>query len=268
MPAAIENLEALDEIGKAIGEKGVGDRIVEPQLYMWSGTKRQILQRHDFYVDQVRQKVFSQFRDIEAQAEAHADSEFDRLQSLPVNSDDCDMSIIAEMANDRGQELYGLLSDLKKQLVLGALAGVYHQWEKDLRDFIERELAHNYKREDLRGIVWHQDINTVFKVLKEFGWNIEITEWFTDLEAFRLIVNVYKHGKGRSLDGLAKQFPHYLKNILDEFGGIWATANRDLDYDWLEVSEEQFEKLSKSLRKFWVDFPERLFLQQNSSTGS
>lgn len=233
---------------------------MKPQLYMWQGVRQHILQRHDFYVEQVRTKVFSQFHDIEGQAEAFANSEYDRLGSLPANCDDIDMSAIAELANDRAQELYGLLSDLNKQLVLGALAGVYHQWDKDLRDFIERELAHNYETDYVRKIVWDPNIGKVFDILDQFGWDVRAKAWFGDLEACRLIVNVYKHGKGRSLDELTRLYPIYLKNILDEFGGIWATANRDPNHEWLEVSDKEFENLVAALRTFWVEFPESLFL--------
>jgi len=48
---------------------------------------------------------------------------------------------------------------------------------------------------------------------------------------------------------LAKLYPTYLKNILDEFGGIWATANRDPNHEWLEISDAQFENLAAALRK-------------------
>jgi hypothetical protein len=43
---------------------------MEPQLYMWSGKRRRIIDRHNFYVEQVRTKVLAQFRNIEAEAEA------------------------------------------------------------------------------------------------------------------------------------------------------------------------------------------------------
>ena len=227
---------------------------------MWKGIKQRILQRHDFYVRQVREKVFVQFKDIESEAEAYTDKEYERIGSMPAASDDIDMSVVAEWANDRGQEYYGLLSDLKKQMVLGALAGIYHQWDKDLREFIERELAHNYEKNHVLKIAWDPNIGNVFDILSQFGWDVRADDWFADIEACRLIVSAYKHGKGRSLDELAKLYPAYLKNVLNEFGSIFATANRSPGHDWLEVSDEQFESLAAALRMFWVEFPERLFL--------
>lgn len=116
---------------------------MELQLYMWSGTRRSLLARHDFYVEQVKARVLSHFEgDLSEEAERYTDEEYERLGSM-YGGEDSDMAAIAETAIERGQEFYGLLSDLKKQTMLGALAGLYHQWDKDLRDFVEQELAHD-----------------------------------------------------------------------------------------------------------------------------
>src|SRR5690349_6591649 len=120
---------------------------MEPQLYMWDGVRESILRRHDFYVKQVKERILSQFEDIEDQAENYFKNEYERLGSLPFH-EDIDMSEIVEWANGRAQEFYGLLHDLKKQMLFGSLAGMYHQWDKELREFFEMELRHNYKQED------------------------------------------------------------------------------------------------------------------------
>jgi hypothetical protein len=165
--------------------------------------------RHDFYVEQVKAKVLSQFGDIESEAERYGNAEYDRLGELP-GDEDSDMAEIAEEAMARAQNFYGLLSDLKKQMILGALAGMYHQWEKDLREFIERELRHNYAPETVAKVAWGANIADVFKVLSDFGWNYSACHFFSRIDACRLIVNVYKHGKGQSLEELARRYPEYL----------------------------------------------------------
>jgi hypothetical protein len=167
---------------------------MELQLYMWSGERRMILERHDFYVAQVKARVFAQFQDLEGEAERYSDAEYDRLGSLP-GDENSDMGAIAEAAIDRGQEFYSLLSDLKKQMLLGALAGLYHQWDKDLRDFVERELSHYFKSEAVMKIAWDPNVGNVFDVLKQFGWDCRVAPFFAKINACRLIVNVYKHGR-------------------------------------------------------------------------
>jgi hypothetical protein len=232
---------------------------VEPQLYMWSGTRRRIIDRHNFYVEQVRSRVLSQFNDIEGDAEQFAEREYDRLASAPAR-EDIDLSDLAEAANDRAQGHYGLLHDLKGQTILGAVAGMYHQWEKDLRNFVERELAHNYKRNDAEELAWSQRTN-MFGLLKEFGWDCSCTLFFSKLNACRLVVNVYKHGKGSSLTKLAESYPEYVRDSYAGSDYKPAFAGNFLDHEWLIVSAVQFDDFAQAIRLFWLEFPERLFLK-------
>ncbi len=223
---------------------------------MWIGTKAHLLERHDFYVAQIKTRVLSQFQDIEGEAERYREMEYERLAELP-GDEDSDMSAIADTAEDRGQDFYGLLADLKKQTILGALAGMYHQWEKDLRLFIERELRHAYEWETVQKIAWDANIGDIFKILEDAGWNVVSLNFFSLIDACRLIVNVYKHGKGTSLTQLSERYPEYLDvpSPLSEF------ARRRLDHDWLSLTDVQFNQIADAMRTFWAAFPERLFLK-------
>lgn len=214
-----------------------------------------IIERHDFYVDQVRRRVLSQFENIEAEAEQFMEDEYARLGASagpPI-----DLSDLADIARERGYDHYALLADLKKQMLLGALAGCYHQWDKELRDFIEHELLHHYRSEDVEKFVWGPDSRTVFQALEEFGWGVTSLSFYADLDAARLVVNVYKHGKGRSAIELCDRYPQYIPNPL---GTKRVFSSTLLDHDWLEISEGQFVVLAAAMRAFWVGFPERLFL--------
>jgi hypothetical protein len=229
------------------------------QLYMWSRTRQKILERHAFYVQQVKERVLSRFQDIEAEAKAHADIEYEHFASLPA-PDDIDMSDLAEAAYDRGLQFYFLLHDLKKQMALGALAGMYHQWEKELREFIERELANDMRRDRAAEIAWGPPVPEVFNILEQFKWNFRRSVFFLPIDACRLIVNVYKHGKGPSLEKLAASYPGYLSDPvpLDQRGSAFTEL---LDHEWLSISEVQFDEIAAAIRQFWEEFPERLFLK-------
>jgi hypothetical protein len=228
---------------------------MEPQLYMWRGARQVLLERHDFYVTQVKRRVIAQFSDIEGEAERFGEAEYERLGDMP-GDEYGDMAVIAEMAAERAHSLYGLLSDLKEQMFLGAVAGMYHQWDKDLRHFIERELRHNYEKGSVEKIVWDASVGSVFKVLREFGWDVTSSNFFTLIDACRLTVNVYKHGNGQSLRDLAKRYPQYLN--IPSIGG--ERMGDFLKHEWLSVSAAQFDDIANGLRAFWVAFPERLFL--------
>ena len=76
-----------------------------------------------------------------------------------------------------------------------------------------------------------------------------------------LIVNVYKHGKGSSLEKLAASYPGYLSDPLALAGQKFTFLTRAPDHEWLAVSEVQFDELAAALRNFLEIFPERGFLK-------
>lgn len=228
------------------------------QLYMFEGNRRVYLERHDFYVDQVRARVLAQFRDIDDEARQHSETIYNELAKSPGDGS-VDLSEVADYALESGQERYELLHDLKDQTFLGAVAGMYHQWDKDLRDFIERELRHDVA--NARQIAWDQKSSSTLDLLNEFGWDCRAQPFFSLIDACRLVVNVYKHGQGTSLKTLAIEYPEYLKDPLatGTESQIFANAD-DLDYQWLTISEPQFDRFGDAFRSFWKEFPERLFL--------
>lgn len=227
------------------------------QLYMASVMKPHLLKQHDFYVAQTDKRVLAQFRDMEGDADRFAEAEYQRFLAQP-GDENTDTASLAEAAHDNAANFYGLLSDLRQQVILGALAGLYHQWEKELRDFIERELMYDVQKAEAIRIAWHGSITDIFDLLTQFGWDILGEPFFSLIDACRLIVNVHKHGKGRSLEELNRLYPNYLR---ESFGpGIRPLIPDYLDHTLLAVSEDHYTEIAAALRMFWVAFPERLYL--------
>lgn len=234
------------------------ERSVSHQLYMWRGTRTIILERHRFYADQTRKRVLVPFANIEEEAQQYAADEYDRLGSMPSGDDEGPgMDAIAEYAHEKGLSLYLLLNDLRKQTTLGALAGMYHQFEKDLRDFIERELVHTLPSAEASKLAWNSaSIGKIYDILEKFSWPVRKQRWFPFLDSCRLVVNVHKHGKGASLKTLAAQYPEYLRNPFDD--GIDVLTS-DPDHEDLDITDAQFAAIEKAIEHFWQDFPERLY---------
>lgn len=229
---------------------------MELQLYLWSSERALFLERHAFFVEQFQARVVAQFSDIEGDANRFMNSEFERLRSI-LDDGSRDDGDVADMALSQGTGFYSLLSDMREAVILGGLASLYHAWEKELRGFLERELRHYTNAKSAVSLAWGADIVGAFDLLKEFGWDVRAEAFFSDLDAFRLIVNVYKHGKARALKTLANRYPEFMdipKVFAEE-----ATDLEALDYEWLKVSAEQFDRLVSSIREFWVAFPERSF---------
>jgi hypothetical protein len=229
---------------------------------MFHRIREHILERHNFYVEQVQRRILSQFPDIESEAEEYANNEYQRLASAPAR-EDVDLSDIAEYAHDRATEHYELLSDLKKQTLLGAIAGVYHQWDKELRDFVERELTHDVQ--DPEKHAWHDNM---FELLTHFGWDVRSRPFFPKIDACRLVVNVYKHGNGPSLTQLGQRYPKYLRDPFAKPDEEASLRDDFLHHEWLEVSATDLNDFAAGFRSFWEEFPERLFLDPTRLVAS
>ena len=211
---------------------------MEPQILMRSGERDLLLASHDFYIEQVKARVLSNFDNIEKEADRLANEVYERFGP--------------ETAHDSGLEFYILLRNMKTQTSLGAIASLYHQWEKDFRGFMERQISGYDDQDRISGI------KTLYDTLEQFGWPIRQAQCFHSLNSCRLIVNVYKHGKGSSLDELFENYPQYLKGPFNDIAeACLLTTPRHED---LAVTDEEFDQIAEGIRQFWVDFPERLFL--------
>ena len=230
---------------------------MEPHIYLWSGERELFISRHDFYVEQVKSRILCNFEHMEEEANRVAEEVYERMGQVPSYDGYWDMSDIAETARDHGIEFWMMLHDLKIQTFLGSLASLYHQWDKDFRGFMERQLSHTYDRSQVSELCWHPNQGMLFNVLEECGWLFRQFPWFSFIRACRLIVNVYKHGKGRSLDELAEEFPQYLTGAFGESVDLapWRAVPKHED---LVVAEEEFDQIAGALRQFWLEFPEHM----------
>ncbi len=229
---------------------------MNPQIYMYNGIREVLLKKHDFFVSEVTKRIFGQFSNIEEEAKNFADAEYERL-GFHLE----DASEGAEIAFSKAEEFYSLLNDMHSQMILAALAALYHQWEKDLSNFIERELVHYYERKPVNQACWNSNKNDILELLKKFGWDVKSSSTlFSQIDECRLIVNVYKHGDGISFKNLANTYPKYFLRSFPEKILPWRSDN-SVNYKDLLVSEEQFTELANGLRNFWLQFPERLFLK-------
>lgn len=226
------------------------------QLYLTTDTKRWIVERHDFYVAQINARVIAQFQNMETDAHRYMEAEYKRMSARYAH-EDSDPASAAEDARDNAVGFYELLNDLKQQVILGALAGLYHQWEKELRRFIERELAHDVTPDDAAKAAWSGPVGDVFGVLEQFGWKVREQPFFSIIDACCLIVNVYKHGQGSSLKELDKKYQKYLPDPLGR--SDLSKRPKNISHEWLTVTEQEFADIAKGLREFWEGFPERLY---------
>lgn len=227
---------------------------------MWGPFRRSLIDGHLFYVEQARKRLLSQFDDIEAQAEKAAEEWLER-NSNRFDPDRHDAGDFYEAANEAGIEFYGLLSDMRDRTRLSVVAGMYHEWDKQLRDWLVREIRHWHRGKGIAQKVWSADFGQIADLLESLGWKFCGQGYYAKLDACRLVVNVYKHGEGKSLDDLKHKYPEYLEEPFSGSGGT-VSDMKYRDHTHLKVSDDQFQAFADAIVAFWRDVPENVFDSQ------
>jgi hypothetical protein len=227
---------------------------------MWGPFRRSLIDGHLFYVEQARKRLLSQFDDIEAEAEKASEEWLER-SSARFDPDRHDPGDFYEAANEAGIKFYGLLSDMGDQTRLSVVAGMFHEWDKQLRDWLVREIQHWHRGDGVSSKIWSADFGKIADLLESLGWKIRARDYFAKLDACRLVVNVYKHGAGKSLDELKQKYREYLDDPFSGFGGTFSDIEYR-DHTHLKVNDEQFQAFADAIVAFWRDVPEDVFDSQ------
>jgi hypothetical protein len=164
-------------------------------------------------------------------------------------------------AHAAGIEFYGLLSDMREQTRLSVVAGIFHEWEKKLRDWLAREIQRWHRGDDAIARVWSANFGEIAALLESFGWRVSGAACFRTLDGCRLVVNVYMHGEGDSLNVLKQTYPEYLDDPFRRSGRAFFGTKYG-DHRYLKVSDGQFQAFSDAIVAFWRDVPENVFASE------
>lgn len=224
---------------------------------MWEPLRQSLMAEHLFYVDQARRRLLSQFDDIDAEAERAA-AEWLQNNSNRFDSDRHDPGDFEEQAYDAAIAFHGLMIDLREQTQLSIVAGMFHEWEKQLRNWLVREIQHWHRGDNVKQAVWKKNLGNIFDLLEGLDWTVRSRSYFPILDACRLVVNVYKHGEGDSLVELKQQYPEYLNDPLSQIGELSSGLDY-LDHTHMKVTDEQIQAFSDAILAFWKGVPENIF---------
>lgn len=230
---------------------------------MWESYRQSILRRHEFYVEQALVRLFSQFDNIQEDA-FEASEEWLEAQSRHFGPDRHDPVDLCERANDIEIEFYQLLVDIHERTQLSVVAGIYHEWEKQFRQWTHDEIRRWYRGENVLSKIWSVDVGKLAELFTCLGWNFENESYFPKLNACRLVVNVFKHGDGSSLNQLKQRNPEYLFNPLQNFDDMFSDVNH-LDHTALKVSDEHISEFSEAIIAFWKDVPDQIVNDPSAS---
>lgn len=223
---------------------------------MWGPFRQSIIHSHTFYVEQATSRLLSQFKNINEDADKAA---ADWLASRSCNFDPerHEPADVYERANDVGIEFYQLLVDMHERTRLSVVAGIYHEWDKQFRKWTHNEVWRWYRGENVLMKIWKVDFGRLAELFVSLGWDIRNREYFSKLNACRLVVNVFKHGDGTSLSELKQQNPEFLYNPFQSFDGYISDV-KHLDHTALKVSDKHIKEFSDAIIAFWADVPDQI----------
>lgn len=229
-------------------------------LQMWAPQRKYIIESHQFYVEQAKVRLLSAFDNIEQESEKYADEWVEKNSSKYFDPDVDDPAEIYEQANDEMVDFYLNLEDLHKNVVFSIAAGMYHKWEKELREWLIHEMRHWKGYRELREKIWHLKIKQILDFFKDFGWDVYSESFFAKLDTCRIIVNVYKHGNGNSFNELKQKYPH---SIIDPLASKFnSTINFNyLDYTNVVLTDEDLNNFANAITNFWSRVPEIFFMK-------
>lgn len=226
---------------------------------MWGPFREHLIASHEFYVSEARDRLLAQFTEetMEADADRFAETWLAKMAGR-FDPERDDPGAYYEEAHDESISFYQRLAALRDTTRLSVIAGMYHEWEKQLRDWVARELRRVVDGPHLRGAIWQQKIDDLFDFLESWGWPVKSRPYYADLRTCHLVVNVYKHGSGKSLDELKRLAPD-LAGRKPWTPDILVPV---LDHTNLSVGDAELDRFASAITEFWRDVPENTFQSQ------
>ena len=207
-------------------------------LQMHNYRREYIIASHKFYVEQAKNKLLSQFDNIEEEAESYQKS-WENEKSKNFDPDHDDEGSVCDDARDEGLIFYDNLLQMKNHTFCSVVVGMYHLWEKYLRTWLHDQSA-NFQKYD--------NFNNQIQFFKKFNWDIESKPYYKSLNRCRHVCNAYKHGKGSSFTKIKTDH----KDLLGDFShDIYLES----DISWLKITSDHIDEFAKAIEDFWKDFP-------------
>jgi hypothetical protein len=135
---------------------------------------------------------------------------------------------------------------------------MFHQFEKDLREWLVAQVSHWHQNAKIKQKIWNVNFDKLVGLLEHTGLDVREESYFKKLDACRLVVNTYKHGNGDSFEQLKNNFPEYIEDPLADFGPRLEWDRDYLEHSNVKVSLPDLTEFSESIIAFWRQVPENV----------
>lgn len=218
----------------------------------YAGEREVIIEQHDFYVAEAKSRILSQFSDIETEADAKAEETLQKMAPR-FDPDRHDEGDFYERAHDAAISHWLALNEMRDSVGLSVAAGMFHQFDKTLRNKVADELRQWLEPKFVEKIVWSADHPQLMDLLEWQGMSLKSESFSEQVDLLRRVINVYKHGDGPAHKKLSEKHPEFYENV-----DMTSTFGFLPDFDQLRITPEHFERFASAIKEFWQALPSRL----------
>lgn len=141
------------------------------------------------------------------------------------------------------------LTELANHLLLMALVGLFHQWERTIKRHFAEEFHRNGFAPEWRTKTLRADFSLLKKWIEVLEFPRSQVQVLDELQSLLLIVNVAKHGDGDACSKLSKKHPDYFWRAPDE-------PEREPQAERLRITPQLLDRYAAAIVAFWQHFPE------------
>lgn len=225
-------------------------------LFQMPGFQKQsIINGHVFYIKQTKNLLIKQFDELNRpERQIQVINEWLSDNQHRFNPDYHDSS---DFYDEAFEQLLAL-TELGEQIRLSIAAGMYHAWEKQLKNWMIKELRHWHSGEKVVDAFQKNDFSQLIDLFESLGWSVKDNAYCHKINECRLVANVYKHGDGTAFNELKKNYPEYLSSAYN------SNSPNDrlfyyIDHESLRVSNDQLDVFSNAIISFWENVPENIY---------
>lgn len=238
--------------------------------FFWSRHFEQVFCRPVYvFIEAVEKRLLPTFDNIEAEATAVANDEWERFMTATVGPDDCvDPGDFADQAQDAGIEYCESLANVKQSLLNLSAVTLHHMFEQQMLFFYRKEVLDLRAAKRLEALVKKNlqkakerlEVGTVMKCLKGGGINLHTLNAWVPLNELRLVANTIKHADGISSEQLRAKRPELfihprLRDRPDFMKGHLPLYQPAAGED-LYLTLDDLKVYGEAVQQFWREFGE------------
>lgn len=220
-------------------------------FYMDGPARKMFIDEHKFYMEHVCKRLLSQFENIQREVEEFTEQLLAKKQQFfdPENDNIYDYY---DQVDETSTDFCIMLTNTYNCARLSLIAGIFQEWDKNVRDWLTREIINWNTDKSVRDEVWGANFYEITDLLESMDRDIKKQKYFKSLDKYRCLTNVFKHGVGQSFTELKKRYPEFCEEIKDQPEIFFI-------YKEITVTNEHVEECSDAIIDFWEAVPERAF---------